>query len=67
MRITGGNFGLAADPDPIDRHFQFAELETRLYRSRELYELALAEYDEVWARHDAEMDSICEPQSQRAM
>ena len=28
---------LAADPDPIDRHFQFAELETRLYRSRDLY------------------------------
>jgi hypothetical protein len=51
---------LAADPDPIDRHFQFAELETRLYRSRELYESALTEYDEVCARHDAEMDSICE-------
>jgi hypothetical protein len=51
---------LAADPDLIDRHFQFAELETRLYRSRELYESALAEYDEVCARHDAEMDSICE-------
>jgi hypothetical protein len=51
---------LAADPDPIDRHFQFAELETRLYRSRELYESALDEYDEVCARHDAEMEGICE-------
>ena len=51
---------LVADPDPIDRHFQFAELETRLYRSRDLYESALAEYDEVCARHDAEMESICE-------
>ena len=51
---------LLADLDPIDRHFQFAELETRLYRSRELYESALDEYDEVCARHDAEMDSICE-------
>jgi rubrerythrin len=51
---------LASDPDPIDRHFQFAELETRLYRSRELYESALAEYDEACARHDAEMESICE-------
>jgi hypothetical protein len=50
---------LASDPDPIDRHFQFAELETRLYRSRELYESALAEYDEVCARHDAEMERIC--------
>ena len=51
---------LAADPDPIDRHFQFAELEARLYRSRDLYESALAEYDEACALHDAEMESICE-------
>lgn len=50
---------LAADPDPIDRHFQFAELEVRLYRSRDLYESALDEYDETCARHDAEMESIC--------
>jgi HIRAN domain-containing protein len=50
---------LAADPDPIDRHFQFAELEARLYRSRDLYESALAEYDEACACHDAEMESIC--------
>ena len=51
---------LAADPDPIDRHFQFAELEARLYRSRDLFESALAEYDEVCVRHDAEMERICE-------
>jgi hypothetical protein len=51
---------LAADPDPIDRHFQFAELETRLYRSRDLYASALDEYDDACARHDAEMDGICE-------
>jgi hypothetical protein len=50
---------LAVDPDPIDRHFQFAELETRLYRSRDLYESALDEYDETCAQHDAEMESIC--------
>ena len=50
---------LAVDPDPIDRHFQFAELEARLYRSRDLYESALAEYDEACARHDAEMEGIC--------
>ena len=50
---------LAVDPDLIDRHFQFAELETRLYRSRDLYESALDEYDETCARHDAEMESIC--------
>jgi hypothetical protein len=51
---------LAADPDPIDRHFQFAELESRLYRSRDRYESALTEYDEACARHDAEMETICE-------
>jgi hypothetical protein len=51
---------LAADPDPIDRHFQFAELETRLYHSRDLYEAALDEYDDTCAHHDAEMESICE-------
>jgi hypothetical protein len=50
---------LAADPDPIDRHFQFAELEARLYQSRDLYESALAEYDDACARHDAEMENIC--------
>lgn len=50
---------LATDPDPIDRHFQFAELEARLYRSRDLYESALAEYDDACERHDTEMEGIC--------
>lgn len=50
---------LATDPDPIDRHFQLCELETRLYRSRELYESALAEYDQACVLHDAEMQQIC--------
>jgi hypothetical protein len=50
---------LASDPDPIDRHFQFCELETRLYRSRDLYDTALDEYDQACARHDAEMEGIC--------
>jgi hypothetical protein len=48
-----------ADPGPIDRHFQFAELEARLYHSRDLHESALDEYDEKCARHDAEMEGIC--------
>jgi HIRAN domain len=51
---------LATDPDPIDRHFQFAELETRLYRCRDLYGTALDEFDETCRRHDAEMETICE-------
>jgi hypothetical protein len=51
---------LAANQDPIGRHFQFAELEGRLYRSRDLYESALNEYDEACLQHDAEMEGICE-------
>ncbi len=51
---------LATDPDPIDRHFQLAELEARLYRCRELYDTALDEYDDACRQHDAEMDIICE-------
>jgi len=50
---------LEVDPDPIDRHFQFAELETRLYRCRELYETALEEFDNACQLHDAEMETIC--------
>lgn len=34
------------------------ELEDRLYRSRDVFASALTEYDEVCARHDAEMDGI---------
>lgn len=51
---------LRHDPDPIDRHFQFAELETRLYRCRDLYESALDEYDQTCQQHDAEMETICQ-------
>jgi hypothetical protein len=50
---------LTTDPDPIDRHFQFAELETRLYRCRDLYDSALEEFDDACRRHDSEMEVIC--------
>lgn len=50
---------LSIDPDPIDRHFQFSELESRLYHSRDLYDTALEEFDEACRRHDAEMETIC--------
>jgi len=49
---------LQHDPDPIDRHFMFCELENRLYRSRDVFASALTEYDEVCTLHDAEMDGI---------
>jgi hypothetical protein len=56
---------LDSDPDPIDRHFQFSELESRLYRSRDLYDTALDEYDETCRRHDAEMEAICQQFKQK--
>jgi tetratricopeptide (TPR) repeat protein len=49
---------LEHDPDPIDRHFMFCELEERLYRARETFASALAEYEDACALHDAEMDGI---------
>jgi hypothetical protein len=51
---------LATEPDPIDRHFQFAELERRLYRSRDLFPEALEEYDTACQLHDADMETICQ-------
>jgi hypothetical protein len=51
---------LGSDPDPIDRHFQYAELEARLYRCRDLYASALDEFDDACRRHDAEMETICQ-------
>jgi tetratricopeptide (TPR) repeat protein len=49
---------LREDPDPIDRHFMFCELEERLYRSRDAFSSALDDYDEACTLHDAEMDVI---------
>jgi hypothetical protein len=51
---------LSTEPDPIDRHFQFVELETRLYRCRERYDTALEEFDQACRLHDAEMETICQ-------
>jgi hypothetical protein len=49
---------LARDPDPIDRHFMYAHLETLLYKCRDVFASALEEYDEACRQHDAEMDGI---------
>jgi hypothetical protein len=51
---------LENDPDPIDRHFMYCELEDRLYRSRDAFSSALREYDDACIQHDAEMDGIRE-------
>lgn len=48
---------LQTDPDPIDRHYMMCELEKRLYRNRKEAS-ALADYDKVCRKHDAEMVSI---------
>ncbi|GAA0803103.1 HIRAN domain-containing protein [Spirilliplanes yamanashiensis] len=49
---------LKDDPNPIDRHFMFCELEDRLYRSRDAFSSALQDYDDTCIQHDAEMDGI---------
>ena len=49
---------LEHEPDPIDRHYMYCELEDRLYRSRDAFASALAEYDDTCLRHDAEMNGI---------
>jgi hypothetical protein len=51
---------LKDDPDPMDRHFMYCELEDRLYRSRDAFASALEEYNETCTQHDAEMDGIRE-------
>lgn len=43
---------------PMNRHFIFNRLESELYRSREAFESALAEFDVCCKEHDAEMTQI---------
>lgn len=49
---------LQQERSPIARHFQFAELEARLYHARDLYDGALDDFDEACRQHDAEMDAF---------
>ncbi len=49
---------LARERDLLSRHFMYAELEKILYRARNAFTSALAEYDQVCQQHDAEMDSL---------
>jgi tetratricopeptide (TPR) repeat protein len=51
---------LKDDPDPIDRHFMYCELEERLYKSRDVFSSALDDYDQACASHDVEMDGMRE-------
>lgn len=51
---------LADEKDLLDRHYMYAQLEARLYRSRQAFASALDEYDQACRQHDAEMHSIRE-------
>ncbi len=44
--------------DPVERHFLYAQLESRLYRCRDVFDSALGEYDAACQAHDDEMASI---------
>ena len=46
------------ESDLLDRHFMYAELESRLYRLRDTGADALAGYDKASGAHDDEMDDI---------
>jgi len=49
---------LAEEPAPVERHFMFLELEKLLYKSRDVFESALAEFEATCLTHDSEMESI---------
>jgi hypothetical protein len=49
---------LRSEPDPLDRHYMFAELESSLYWLRDVEETALSQYDDACRAHDSEMDAI---------
>ncbi len=48
---------LAAEDEPIDRHYMFCELEHRLYRLRQSAS-ALERFDDACERHHAEIETI---------
>jgi hypothetical protein len=49
---------LAHRRKPVDRHYMYADLEGLLYRSRDVFQSALDEYDAACVAHDAEMETI---------
>ena len=49
---------LDRETDPVERHFMFNELEVHLYKARDAFSSALAEYEEVCVQHDSEMETI---------
>ena len=51
---------LSHEPDPVRRHFIYAQIEARLYRCRDVFASALDEFDQCCVQHDAEMDGVRE-------
>lgn len=49
---------LAIEQDPLDRHFMYNELETRLYRAGLRDPTSMSEYDAASRAHDDEMSTI---------
>lgn len=51
---------LDRETDPLERHFLFLELEKVLYKCRDVFESALAEFEATCLQHDSEMETVCE-------
>jgi hypothetical protein len=49
---------LNQEREPVARHFAYAELEHRLYHCRDVFESALAEFDETCETHHSELPVI---------
>lgn len=49
---------LKSERDSFERHFMYIELESLLYKCRDVFESATAEFEQTCREHDAEMDSI---------
>lgn len=49
---------LAREPEPVSRHFLYAQFEGHLYGLRDRHPDALHLFDEACANHDSEMDAI---------
>jgi hypothetical protein len=49
---------LESERVPLSRHYMFAELERRIYRSRDVFTSAIHDYDDVCEQHHSEMKAI---------
>ena len=52
---------LADESDLVERHYMYLELEQLLYKSRDVFESALAEFESTCLAHDSEMEAMIPP------